>query len=250
MYYNPLMQYGKLAALYDGFMSDVDRGGWADYLMRFIPKGADVLECACGTGEMSIRLASRGLNVTAADISDEMLMVAARKQREAGVPASRLRFVNMDMRTASCHKKVDCVVSCCDGVNYLTSRADAMSFFTAANSALKPGGLLLFDVSSRYKLSRVLGNNCFTDNGEERAYLWQNTYDEKTKLIRMELSFFVKKGALYERSDETHIQRAHSVRELTSWLRETGFEPAAYSFMTGKAPKEEDERIQFAARKI
>ena len=79
--------------------------------------------------------------------------------------------------------------------------------------------------------------------------MWQNTYDEQTKLIKMELTFFVKNGGLYERFDETHIQRAHSQRELLNWLDDCGFEAKAYKCFGFEAPDSETERIQFAARK-
>ena len=243
------MQYVKFASLYDKLMADVDYDGWARYVSRFIDRGGSVLECACGTGEMSLRLAKMGYSVTATDISEEMLMIASEKQRQAGLAMGKLRFVRMDMREVSSHKPVDCVLSCCDGVNYLTSTADLSAFFSSANSVLKPGGLLLFDISSRYKLSKTLGNNCFAENGRDAAYIWQNSYDEKTKLIEMELTFFIRNGELYERFDETHIQRAHSVREIGARLKEAGFTFEAYSCFKEEPPKETDERIQFIARK-
>lgn len=249
MYYDRNMQYGKFASVYDSLMTDFDRDAWAEYLLSFIPNGASVAECACGTGEMSLRLAKAGRRVTASDISEQMLYEAAKKQREAGLANADLRFVRMDMRRLALHRKVDFVVACCDGVNYLTSPADVRAFFRAAHDSLVPGGMLLFDVSSRYKLSEVLGCNCFVDNGEETAYLWQNVYDESSKLIRMELSFFKKQGALYERFDETHIQRAHSEREIGSWLDNAGFEYEAYRAFTREPVSPNDERIQFAARK-
>lgn len=244
------MQYGKFAKVYDKLMDGAGCDGWAEYVSGFIPKDATVLECACGTGEISLRLAKMGFKLTATDISEDMLMVAAEKQRSMGLAASGLRFVRMDMRSIELPKRVGCVLACCDGVNYLTSREDVKAFFASANAALKKDGVLLFDVSSRYKLENVLGNNCFVESGSELAYLWQNNYDEKSKLIEMRLSFFQKKGGLYERFDETHIQRAHSVRELGAWLNEAGFEYEAYGFMTRSAPAEDAERIQFTARKI
>lgn len=244
------MQYERLAALYDGFMAEVDHDLWADYVAGFLPAGCSVVECACGTGEISLRLAKRGFHVTATDISQDMLMVASQKQRESGLASADLRFVRMDMRCLKLHRKADAVVACCDGVNYLTSREDVKRFFASAHEMLVPGGLLLFDVSSRYKLEHVLGNNCFIDNGADAAYMWQNAYDEKTRLISMELSFFKRRGGVYERFDETHIQRAHSVRELISWLEETGFTAEAYSCFTREKPKDNDERIQFAAKKV
>ena len=230
-------------------MRGVDYDSWAGYAASFMRPGSDVLECACGTGQISLRLAKMGFSVTASDISDDMLMVAAENQREAGLAFAKLRFIRMDMRELSCHKKVDHVAACCDGVNYLTSRADVKRFFDSAYAVLKPGGTLLFDVSSRYKLEKILGSNSFVDNGEQVAYMWQNNYDEDTKLIDMELSFFVKQGDRYERFDERHIQRAHSVRELGAWLNEAGFEYEAYYCFTREPVKADDERIQFVARK-
>lgn len=250
MYYNRDMQYGDFAFVYDALMRDVDHDGWADYAAGFIPGGASVLECACGTGEMSLRLARRGFSVTACDVSESMLMVAAEKQREQGMFKAELKFFRTDMRSLPSGKKYGCVAAFCDGVNYLTSREDVKRFFSSAHSVLKEGGVLIFDISSRFKLENVLGNNTFADDGRELAYMWQNAYDPESKLIEMKLSFFINRNGLYERIDETHIQRAHSVREITSWLRETGFEPEAFGFMTHEPPKETDERIQFIARKI
>lgn len=243
------MQYGRFAEIYDALMKDAGYDRWAEYVAGLMPKGASVLECACGTGEISFRLSKMGFGVTASDVSEEMLMAASEKQRKLGMVSRGPRFVRMDMRSISLAKKTDCVIACCDGVNYLTSREDVKAFFGSARGVLKPGGLLIFDVSSRYKLSTVLGNNSFVENGGELAYMWTNAYDPETKLIEMELSFFVKKGELYERFDEKHIQRAHSERELGSWLEEAGFEYAVYGFLTKEPPKENEERIVFIARK-
>lgn len=243
------MQYGDFANVYDKLMSDVDYDGWSDYVLSFMPKSASVIECACGTGEITRRLAAAGHEVLACDISPDMIRVASEKLRLCGAVSKRVHFAVMDMRKLAAHRSVDCVVCCCDGVNYLTSREDVKLFLSSAFGVLKPGGLLLFDVSSRYKLSTVLGQNCFVNNDPQYPYLWQNTYDEENKLLRMELAFFIKKGSLYERFDETHIQRAHSQREIENWLSDLGFEYKAYDSFSMEAPNDHSERIQFAARK-
>ena len=243
------MQYGRFALVYDKLMSGVDYDAWAEYLLRFIPKGGTILECACGTGEITRRLASAGHVVTATDNSEDMLRIASEKLRLSGAVSRFVHFVNMDMRALSVHKPVDAVVCCCDGVNYLLSPADVKKFLRSAYDALKVGGVLLFDVSSRYKLSTVLGNNCFAYNDAETPYMWQNYYDEVNKRVCMELSFFVKRGELYERFDETHIQRAHSLNELINWLKEAGFEAEAYGCFGTEDPSADCERIQFIARR-
>jgi len=243
------MQYGQFAQIYDRLMQEVDYDAWASYILNMLPANTSLLECACGTGEITLRLASAGHQVIAADISEDMLRVAFEKLRLKGRLMNKVHFVNMDMRSISLNKMVDCVVSCCDGVNYLTADEDAKRFFNGVNAVLRPNGLLLFDVSSQYKLKHVLGQNCFVDNSVDTPYLWQNYYDDNSRLIRMDLAFFVKSGKLYERFDETHIQRAYAVEELTAMLRECGFAVEAYEFLTHAAPKADSERIQFVARK-
>ena len=244
------MQYGKFASVYDKLMKDVDYDAWASRVLSLIPEGASVLECACGTGEITRRIAAAGHAVTATDSSEDMLRVASEKLRLLGADDFTVRFARMDMRSVSVHKPVECVLCCCDGVNYLLCREDVKKFFNSANAALATGGLMLFDVSSRYKLEKVIGCSTFADNDADTPYLWLNAYDDETKLIEMELSFFVRKGDGYERFDENHIQRAHSVNELMSWLDQCGFDAKAYDFDTMDEPGPDSERIQFVARKL
>ncbi|MCH5279107.1 MAG: class I SAM-dependent methyltransferase [Christensenellaceae bacterium] len=249
-----MAQYARFAALYDMFMDDVDYDGWAKYIAELIGRPCcTVLECGCGTGEITVRLKKLGFDITGSDISRDMLEVASEKARRNGL---RIPFVRMDMRNIALHRQVDCIVAPCDCVNYLTSIRACEEFFQSAYSVIKPGGLLLFDVSSRYKLKNILGMNTFSDSREDAAYIWRNNYDSERKLIEMELEFFVRAGEsidgtpLFERFTETHIQRAHSEQELHSRLEGAGFKVKnvfdAFKFIP---PGEDCERLQFIAIK-
>ena len=157
-----------------------------------MPAGGSVADCACGTGEITLRLQKRGYTMTGVDRSTDMLAAAQRKARSAGI---KIPFVAQDMRALCVHKPVDAVVCACDGVNYLLDGGDVHAFFTAARAALKPGGALLFDISSDYKLEAVLGMNTFGEDAGECVYLWKNAFDPKTRLLEMNLAFFVPNGA-------------------------------------------------------
>ena len=133
--------------------------------------------------------------------------------------------------------------------NYLDSIEDAAEFFAAAYNALKPKGMLLFDISSKFKLEKVLDCNTFAEDDGERAYIWKNCYDPESRLISMELSFYERQGDMYRRFEEKHIQRAHGEDELISAMEKAGFDAKAYSFLTMENTKEEDLRIQFIGRK-
>ena len=247
--------YGEFAALYDRLMRDVDYDAWAAYVLAladtFLPEQAGVsrtaVDCACGTGEMTLRLCERGYAVVGVDDSADMLRVAQQKAMARGL---RIPFVQGDMRSFCTHRPVDLVTACCDGVNYLDTFEGVCSFFAAANRALKPGGLLMFDVSSAYKLERILGGQTFGEAEDDCAYLWQNAFDGESRLLEMELTFFVREGARYRRFDETHVQRAHTCEELDDALAGQGFCICGkYEAFTRNPPRVDSERIQWIARK-
>ena len=240
--------YSAFAAGYDRMMADVDYDGWAKYIDGFLQEAGakSVLECACGTGSITVRLARRGYAVTGSDLSGDMLMVARQKALDAGLRS--LPFICQDMRCIALHRPVDAVISACDGVNYLLDGAE--DFFRAAHGALKSGGLLLFDVSSAYKLSAVLGNNTFAATGEDWAYIWENTYHPRLDRVDMLLTGFLKQGAGYARFEEHHCQRAYTEEELRTALKSCGFgDIQVYGAFTRDAPSPTAERLQFTARK-
>lgn len=240
--------YSAFAAGYDRMMADVDYDGWANYIDGFLREAGakSVLECACGTGSLTVRLARKGYQITGADLSEDMLMVARQKALDAGLRF--LPFVCQDMRRIALHKPVDAVVAACDGVNYLMDGVE--DFFQSAWKALKPGGMLLFDVSSAYKLSAVLGDNTFAATGPDWAYIWENTYHPRLGRVDMLLTGFLKQGQGYARFEEHHSQRAYTEEELRAALVSSGFHDIrVYEAFTRNPPTDKAERLQFTARK-
>jgi SAM-dependent methyltransferase len=242
--------------LYDHFMADVDYAAWAAYLFSWLRRAARtpgerlrVIDCGCGTGALMRHLLEAGMDVTGMDNSPEMLSIAAGKLRFAGFPAAKL--VLGDMRSLRTPRPVDAVLSACDGVNYLTGEGDAALFINAALHALRPGGLLLFDISSPYKLKNQLDGHSFGEDLVDCAYLCQNTYDGASNVLQMDLSMFVREAdGRYTRSEETHFQRAYETEELRQQLLAAGFiDIEILDAFTNDAPHAVSERIQFVARR-
>ncbi len=242
--------YTAFAAVYDRLMSGVDYDGWADYYAALLKRcgvgAGSVCECACGTGSLTVRLQRLGYAMTGIDLSQEMLSVAARKAREHGV---MIPFVRQDMRRLTLHKRQQAVLCTCDGLNYLTTPDQARQFFRAAFAALKPGGALIFDLSSPYKLQNTLGDSALGSQEEDIAYIWQNAWHPRTHTVDMRLSIFVR-GAdgRYERLEERQRQRAHSREELTAFLTEAGFTGVRfYGDRTLRAPTAKEARWHVTA---
>ncbi len=246
-------EYCGFAGFYDRLMADVDYDAWAGYLLELmrengVPADGSIVDCACGTGAFTLRFAKAGYRLTGIDRSEQMLAVAQQKARRNGL---NIPFVQQDVRAFQVHKPADVINCACDGVNYLLSVEDAFLFFSSAYAALKPGGVLLFDVSSEYKLKHVIGGQTFGEDAEDCTYLWQNVFDSQTRLLEMNLAFFTPdKAGRYIRFDETHIQRAHTAAELTNALEKAGFyEISAFDAFTDRTPETKTERIQLIAKK-
>ncbi|MEA4852915.1 MAG: class I SAM-dependent methyltransferase [Christensenella sp.] len=243
-------QYDALADVYDSLMYDVDYGKWAEYLCSLletsgvVPNGT-VLEYACGTGNITLPLFRSGFDVTALDISEEMLEIAQQKVRRH---AGDVRFVCADMSEFRLNKPVQAAICACDGVNYITEEEKLDLFFKSVFSNLVPGGVFLFDISSAYKIKNILGNEFFYDDSDEVTYFWQNVYDAQKEAVRMEITLFMAEGDGYKRFDETHVQKAWTEEVIIKALGNAGFgEAKAFTFMTQDAPRTEEERIQFLA---
>ncbi len=264
-----MSQYGNFAYVYDQLMDDVDYEEWVKYIESLIEKsGANVkniLELACGTGNITIPLAKKGYDIAGIDISEDMLGLALEKSETMGVPLVLLEqdMVELDFDLYD----LDCVLCACDGFNYVTSLDDLDKVFAKIYDLLKPGGIFVFDISSYYKLSQVLGNNFMGESREDISYMWTNYYDEANQLLEMNLDFFLKLESeggeavyleeglqeddnLYERYREVHLQRAHREEEIVDILKKLGFARIdSYGDFGMDRPSDQSERIFFTAVK-
>jgi len=244
--------YAALYRIYDAVMSDVDHIKWTDYMIAIfnkngVGKGAEVFEAACGTGNITVPLKKAGYDITAADISGEMLEIAVQKARGSGLV---IPFVRQDMREAQTHRPVDAVICCCDGVNYLTDRAGLIAFFRHAHRMLRTGGLFTFDIVTAYRFAHIIGNKTFYDISDDRAYVWQNAFDPESGVLTMDITLFIRENEHFIRFDEIHRQRAWTQPEIVKALSDTGFRDiSAYAFQTFILQKEDTQRIQFVAIK-
>ncbi len=248
-----LEAYQAFASCYDSLMYDVDYDEWTRYLVELIekhnPAAKTVADIACGTGSISVRLNKAGYNVVGVDLSDAMLDVAAQKARKMG---AKISFVCQDMKNLKLHRQVDVVNCAMDGVNYLTSVDEMKRFFGSANNSLKSSGIFMFDVSTEYKLGTIIGEDTFCDEVDDAAFIWASGFDSGTSLSTMHLTLFVKTdNNSYNRFEEQHVQRAHSLFEIDSCLLSAGFEViGVYSFLGNDKAREDDERWQIVAKKV
>ncbi len=235
--------YEYLSLIYDEMMSDVDYHEWASYIDGILKtrEARSVYEAACGTGKATLEFFRMGYDITASDISRGMLNAAAASARRAGCNA---RFVLQDMREIEVGNKADAVISVCDGPNYLDEKGFE-AFALSAYRALKDNGVLLFDISSKAKLKSMDGEVYFDDR-DDASCIWQSTYDSSRNALVMDITLFVRRGELFERLTEQHVQYAHEEDFIRRAVLSAGFKSAqALECLTSTKPRDDTQRIQF-----
>ena len=138
--------YKNLAASYDRLTNDVDYAATVDFYFEIInreglnPKTA--VDLACGTGSVAILLAKRGLQVTAVDLSAEMLSEAAQKASDMDNPPF---FVCQPLQELRLPKGVDLAVCALDSLDYITNPCDCEEAIRRIYRMMNPGGIFIFD---------------------------------------------------------------------------------------------------------
>jgi SAM-dependent methyltransferase len=106
-------------------------------------QGGEILELACGTGQLTVPIAREGLSIAGLDSSSAMLNVARGRAVDAQVS---VEFVLGDMRRFSLDRHFSMVFVARNSLLHLSSKDDLLAAFSAIRSHLKPKGLLAFDV--------------------------------------------------------------------------------------------------------
>ncbi len=240
--------YSALSKFYEEIIYDENYKIWMQFILKTVKDnalGLKGLDVACGSGILTRLLKKNGYDVTGVDISQDMLNVAQQKSYQEKL---NIKYLKEDMKTLKTLEKVDFITVINDGLNYVENRYLLKTFKNFYNS-LKKGGVLIFDVSSLYKLKNVLGNNAFGDDGDNLSYLWLNSYDEKSASLDISLSIFEKSGDSYKRYNEIQIQYAHTVENLLEKLNEVGFTLVSVTDDFGQPLKENTQRILFVLKK-
>lgn len=245
--------YGRMAEVYDELMADMPYDEWVRFTLQGWQRYGHpktIVELGCGTGNITYRLADRGVQVVGIDLSPDMLAVAESKQ----VPGKAVRFVQQDMREWEIGEPVDGVVCYCDGLNYLLEEADLVRTFAQTYKALRNDGLFLFDMHSPYQLRCYAEQQPFILDEPHLSYIWTSELDEERSEIEHHLTFFVQESPgsrLYRRFEETHTQRAYDPDWIISALHQTGFAEVRITadFSWNTTPDERSERLFFVAVK-
>ncbi len=234
----PSPPFVDFARFYDRFMLYyVDYQGWVNYVekvfRRFKVRPETILDVACGTGIPTVLLARRGYRVVGVDRSAEMLAVLRDKVGE--LPISFVRSEITDFRLA---EPADAAISLYDSINYLLAEEDLGRCFSCVRRSLRNGGVFTFDMNTVYSLSTFWGTRVTERQVGPIKSVWQNIYDDKTRISTLHITFWEDTGADSEpvEFEEVHKERAYTPAEVKQALLTAGFSEVRFYTHGGFLP--------------
>jgi SAM-dependent methyltransferase len=187
----------------------------AAFLLGLLPERSDVVELGCGAGVTALRLTEAGHTVLGIDQSPALIALARERAPHARFEVGS--FVTQ--RLPEC----DAVLAIGEVFNYLFDEGNTPAalpgLFGRIHQALRPNGLLVFDLASP-AVRRGDGARIW-NAGADWATLVE--YGEQGDLLTRHITCFRELDSGYRRSEEVHVQRLYRPAEILPLLRAAGF---------------------------
>ncbi|MDN6724207.1 MAG: class I SAM-dependent methyltransferase [Tetragenococcus halophilus] len=213
--------FETFAFIYDQVMDEQLYEDWLAFTLRHLQKEKQLLELACGTGELAIQFAQKGYAVTALDLSEEMLTVA---NQRAEYEQADVQFVQADMLDLKDMGTYEVVTCYSDSICYLADELEVQTAFNQVYQVLKKDGVFLFDVHSLYQIDEVFPDYTYHYQTEDFAFLWESYPGELPHSIEHFLTFFIKNQTeTFSREDELHLERTYPIEVYKNLLKQAGF---------------------------
>ncbi|MES2632408.1 MAG: class I SAM-dependent methyltransferase [Pseudomonadota bacterium] len=218
------------AITYDAVYAAKDYGAECDAIERAFSEFSRVsvrrvLDLGCGTGGHAIPLAARGYGVTGIDRSPDMLAVAARKGRAAGLDGS-LAWRQADLTQRPELGQHDAVLMMFNAMGYLLEAQSLVQLLGAVRESLPSGALFVLDlwdaagVLKHPPSTRVTGVVVGDRHLERRSHA---ALDPAAQTCRVMIELTDPQDPRFKVS-EVHAVRFFRRAELTDLFRRHGLE--------------------------
>lgn len=242
--------YEKFAYAYDRMMKNVNYTRWCDYIESIFGlyghKPKKILDVACGTGALTVLLASKGYQMTGLDKAMGMLDVAKQKAARQNL---QITFQHGNMLNFQIDQMFDAILCTYDSINYAENEDELKTVFDTVSKHLVPDGLFIFDITTERNIVEHFHNRTFSANHQDYSYIWKNNYMFHTKMCRTFLTFFIREGELFRRYEEVHMQRIFEVSTVSNALKISGYNMlSALDMYTFSKWNRSSDRINFTAQ--
>ena len=211
------------AKYYDLIYKDKDYEKEVDFIENIFWKNKPkkILEVGCGTGNYTKILLKRGYEVTAIDISEDMLKIARGK--------CACKFIEGDIRSVSINDKFDACIAMFAVMGYITKNSDITKALNNIRKHLKPNGIFIFDVWNGLAVMRFLPEHRIKEVENDKVRIIRfaipnlKSFDHICE-VNYKLLILNKVDNTFKEINEKHIIRFYFPQEIKYYLENTGFE--------------------------
>ena len=202
-----------LAAIHaDGFTMLAEAA--AREVQARVAPGSHIVELGCGDGTTAAILAGAGYDVVGVDASPAMIGLARAR-------APRAQFVTSSFMDVQLPAGLDAVLAVGEVLGYLLDERAALDdVFEKIGDALKPGGLLLFDLAGPGRVPPA-GQRAWTE-GDGWAVM-VDAVEHDDLLERRIVAFRDRGDGDFHRTEEVHRLRLYRPADVLARLRAAGF---------------------------
>jgi 2-polyprenyl-3-methyl-5-hydroxy-6-metoxy-1,4-benzoquinol methylase len=208
---NPFPNYDACDSV-GSLAAKAEKGLFARMLDEQIPSGARIIECGCGTGQLSNFLSIRNRKVIGADMCLNSLQLGQQFAREQHL--ENVRFIQMNLfrppfKSGSFHLVIS------NGVLHHTS--DPRGGFEVISRLVTPGGYILIGLYHHW--GRMITDTrqfIFKTTGDRFKSLDPNLIDATTSDVK-------KKTWFNDQYKHPHESK-HTIRETLHWLENAGLD--------------------------
>jgi ubiquinone/menaquinone biosynthesis C-methylase UbiE len=211
--------------------------GMLKVLSSFGVKSGNVLDLCCGNGRISIHMAKRGFKAVGVDFSRTFLEDARKKAEEHKV-SRNVTFLEGDVinlkKVVDVSQPFDVVVNAWTSIGYFSEDDDIKMFKQARELSKKDAILMIAETMHSDFIAMKFSPTGYQEVGDT-VLLESRKYDPTTSQLTASWAFYNKRGENLQFIDRIEIeQHVYSQSELSSVLRNAGWEPMAFygSFVT------------------
>nr|WP_221208880.1 class I SAM-dependent methyltransferase [Nocardioides albus] len=128
-----------------------------DDVLSLLPPNAQVLDCSCGTGQLAVGLAGRGLQVAATDASEAMVRRTAELSEEFRASVRTVRADWEELPDHFADDSFDMVFCVGNSLHHAEGARGRLAALEAMSRLLRPGGRLVL-TSRTWELVRARGS--------------------------------------------------------------------------------------------
>ncbi|HEX7737674.1 MAG TPA: class I SAM-dependent methyltransferase [Ktedonobacteraceae bacterium] len=229
-----MIDHDNLEDFRDGQLYDLqDEGYYDDYPLteQWAHKlGGPLLDLACGTGRMALRMAELGYQVTGVDITPEMI---ARARQKAEQQAASIDWVVADARDFHLPKQFSFIYMLENAFQFFLTREDQEAMLARVREHLLPEGCFLFETRnpSPRNLQEVRhpgGDTYATPDGGQLVVTERQHYDPMAQIQHYTRHFtFLQPGGHQSEKTLRVALRYIFPQELEALLYYNGFQVRA-----------------------